>query len=79
MKEQRKLDSYDCRIICTNSKPLAQVEKFSEVLAMSTNSSEISLMLDQYREGQAEAFGKLMALVYDDLRRLAAWQLQTER
>jgi RNA polymerase sigma factor (TIGR02999 family) len=46
---------------------------------MSTNSSEISLLLDQYREGQAEAFGKLMALVYDDLRRLAAWQLQTER
>jgi RNA polymerase sigma factor (TIGR02999 family) len=46
---------------------------------MSTNSSEISLLLDQYRDGQAEAFGKMMALVYDDLRRLAAWQLQTER
>src|SRR5262245_2268610 len=46
---------------------------------MSTNSSEISLLLDQYRDGQTEAFGKLMALVYDDLRRLAAWQLQTER
>src|SRR5262247_1530363 len=46
---------------------------------MSTNSSEISLLLDQYRDGQADAFGKLMALVYDDLRRLAAWQLQTER
>jgi len=70
---------YDCRISCTNSKALAPVEKFSEVKAMSTNSSEISLLLDQYREGQAEAFGKLMALVYDDLRRLAAWQLQTER
>ena len=46
---------------------------------MSAISSEISLLLDQYRDGQAEAFGKLMALVYDDLRRLAAWQLQTER
>ena len=46
---------------------------------MSTNSSEISLLLDQYRDGQAEAFGKLMAVVYDDLRRLAAWQLQSER
>jgi RNA polymerase sigma factor (TIGR02999 family) len=46
---------------------------------MSTNSSEISLLLDQYRDGKAEAFGKLMALVYADLRRLAAWQLQTER
>jgi RNA polymerase sigma factor (TIGR02999 family) len=46
---------------------------------MSTNSSEISLLLDQYRAGQTEALGKLMELVYDDLRRLAAWQLQTER
>jgi RNA polymerase sigma factor (TIGR02999 family) len=46
---------------------------------MSTNSSEISLLLDQYRDGQAEAFERLMELVYDDLRRLAAWQLQTER
>ena len=45
---------------------------------MSTNSSEISLLLDRYRD-EAEAFGNLMALVYDDLRRLAAWQLQTER
>lgn len=46
---------------------------------MATISSEISLLLDQYRDGQPEAFGRLMALVYDDLRRLAAWQLQTER
>ncbi|MBO0861558.1 MAG: sigma-70 family RNA polymerase sigma factor [Chloracidobacterium sp.] len=46
---------------------------------MSTNPSEISLLLDQHREGRAEAFGRLMALVYDDLRRLAAWQLRTER
>jgi RNA polymerase sigma-70 factor (ECF subfamily) len=46
---------------------------------MSTNSSEISLLLDQYRDGRAEAFERLMELVYDDLRRLAAWQLQAER
>jgi RNA polymerase sigma-70 factor, ECF subfamily len=46
---------------------------------MSTNSSEISLLLDQYRDGRAEAFERLMELVYDDLRRLAAWHLQTER
>jgi len=46
---------------------------------MSTNSSEISLLLDQYRDGQAGAFERLMELVYDDLRRLAAWQLQSER
>jgi RNA polymerase sigma factor (TIGR02999 family) len=45
----------------------------------STNSSEISLLLDQYRDGHAEAFERLMELVYDDLRRLAAWQLQAER
>jgi RNA polymerase sigma factor (TIGR02999 family) len=46
---------------------------------MSTNSSEISLLLDQYRDGQAGALERLMELVYDDLRRLAAWQLQAER
>jgi RNA polymerase sigma factor (TIGR02999 family) len=46
---------------------------------MSTNSSEISLLLDQYRDGRPDAFSKLMALVYDDLRRLAAWRLQAER
>jgi RNA polymerase sigma factor (TIGR02999 family) len=46
---------------------------------MSTNSSEISLLLDQYRDGRAGAFERLMVLVYDDLRRLAAWQLQSER
>jgi RNA polymerase sigma factor (TIGR02999 family) len=46
---------------------------------MSTNSSEISLLLNQYRDGHAEAFGKLMGLVYEDMRRLAAWQLQIER
>jgi RNA polymerase sigma factor (TIGR02999 family) len=46
---------------------------------MSTNSSEISLLLDQYRDGRADAFERLMELVYDDLRRLAAWQLQAER
>src|SRR4029453_12630466 len=31
------------------------------------------------RDGQTEGFEKLMALVYDDLRKLAAWQLQSER
>jgi RNA polymerase sigma factor (TIGR02999 family) len=46
---------------------------------MSTLSTEISLLFDQYRAGEPEAFGKLMGLVYDDLRRLAAWQLQRER
>jgi RNA polymerase sigma-70 factor, ECF subfamily len=51
----------------------------SEAQAMSTNSAEISLLLDQYRDGQTEAFGKLMGVVYEDLRRLAAWQLQRER
>ena len=46
---------------------------------MSADSTKINLLLDQYRDGQAEGFEKLMALVYDDLRRLAAWQLQSER
>ncbi len=46
---------------------------------MPVDSTEINLLLDQYRDGQAEAFEELMALVYDDLRKLAAWQLQSER
>lgn len=46
---------------------------------MPADSSEINLLLDQYRSGQHDAFEKLMALVYDDLRKLAAWQLQSER
>src|SRR5215470_14008314 len=48
-------------------------------MPMSADSTEINLLLDQYRDGHAEGFEKLMALVYDDLRRLAAWQLQSER
>ena len=46
---------------------------------MSADSTEINLLLDQYRDGHPEAFEKLMALVYGDLRKLAAWQLQSER
>jgi RNA polymerase sigma-70 factor, ECF subfamily len=46
---------------------------------MAADSTEINLILDQYRDGRAEGFEKLIALVYDDLRKLAAWQLQAER
>ena len=46
---------------------------------MSVDSTEVNLLLDQYRGGQIDGFEKLMALVYDDLRKLAAWQLQSER
>src|SRR5262245_32878688 len=46
---------------------------------MSADSTQINFLLDQYRDGQTEGFEKLMALVYDDLRKLAAWQLQSER
>lgn len=46
---------------------------------MSSRSEEVSLLLEQHRQGQPEAFARLLALVYDELRRLAAYQLQTER
>ncbi len=46
---------------------------------MPADSTQINVLLDQHRDGQPEAFEKLMALVYDDLRKLAAWQLQSER
>jgi RNA polymerase sigma-70 factor (ECF subfamily) len=48
-------------------------------MLMAADSTEINLLLDQYRDGHAEGFEKLMALVYDDLRKLAAWHLQSER
>jgi RNA polymerase sigma-70 factor (ECF subfamily) len=48
-------------------------------MPMPADSTEINLLLDQYRNGQKEGIEKLMALVYDDLRKLAAWQLQSER
>jgi RNA polymerase sigma-70 factor, ECF subfamily len=46
---------------------------------MSSRSQEVSLLLEQHRQGQPEAFAKLLAVVYDELRRLAAYQLQAER
>jgi RNA polymerase sigma factor (TIGR02999 family) len=46
---------------------------------MAVDSTEINFLLDQYRDGHVEGFEKLMALVYDDLRKLAAWHLQSER
>jgi RNA polymerase sigma factor (TIGR02999 family) len=55
------------------------VQKKSEVKHMSSRAEEVSLLLEQHRQGQPEAFTKLLAVVYDELRRLAAYQLQTER
>jgi RNA polymerase sigma factor (TIGR02999 family) len=48
-------------------------------MLMAADSTEINFLLDQYRDGHVEGFEKLMALVYDDLRKLAAWHLQSER
>jgi RNA polymerase sigma-70 factor, ECF subfamily len=48
-------------------------------MPMSADSTEINLLLDQYRDGHMEGFEKLMGLVYEDLRKLASWQLQSER
>jgi hypothetical protein len=47
-------------------------KKILERTPMSSDSTEINFLLDQYRNGQREGFEKLMALVYDDLRKLAA-------
>jgi RNA polymerase sigma-70 factor, ECF subfamily len=46
---------------------------------MPADSTEINFLIDQYRDRKSEGFERLMALVYDDLRKLAAWQLQSER
>ena len=46
---------------------------------MSSSSQEVSLLLEQHRQGQPEAFKRLLSLVYDELRKLAAYQLRAER
>jgi len=46
---------------------------------MPEDTSEINRLLERWRSGEAEAFERLMSLVYEDLRKIAAWQLQSER
>ena len=66
--------------IATNRRDSARDErKFLGRTLMPVDSTEVNFLLDQYRYGHAEGFEKLMALVYDDLRKLAAWHLQSER
>ena len=48
-------------------------------VTMSGDTSEINLLLERCRSGESDAFEGLMSLVYEDLKRIAAWQLQTER
>ena len=40
---------------------------------------EVSVLLDELRRGNKDAFGKLAPLVYDELRRLAGHYMQGER
>jgi len=46
---------------------------------MSGETTEINQLLERWRSGESEALEQLMSIVYEDLRRIAAWQLQTER
>ena len=46
---------------------------------MNTMSADVTQLLIDYREGRHEAFGSLVASVYDDLRRIARAQLRQER
>ena len=82
-RRRRKLCSRRKIPVAANSdKPArfrpGRVKIFGGML-MAADSTEINFLLDQYRDGQPEGFEKLMALVYDDLRKLAAWHLQSER
>jgi RNA polymerase sigma factor (sigma-70 family) len=40
---------------------------------------EVSRLLDEHRRGSRSAVERLMPLVYDELRRIAAWHLRAER
>jgi RNA polymerase sigma factor (TIGR02999 family) len=46
---------------------------------MSSSSSEVTRLLEDWRSGNAEAFAQLMSLIYDDLRRLATHFMRRER
>ncbi|MDX2032355.1 MAG: ECF-type sigma factor [Blastocatellia bacterium] len=46
---------------------------------MHSQTGEITYLLAAWRHGDAEAFSRLMTLVYDELRQLARRQLQRER
>lgn len=46
---------------------------------MKADSTKINELLDQYRNGNSVALETLMSLVYQDLRKLAAWHLRAER
>lgn len=45
----------------------------------STSSGNVTRLLHEVRDGEAEAFDRLMPLVYDELRQLARHQLRRER
>src|SRR6187549_2367403 len=40
---------------------------------------DVSRLLDEHRRGSRSAIERLMPLVYDELKRIAAWHLQAER
>jgi RNA polymerase sigma factor (TIGR02999 family) len=46
---------------------------------MATDSTEVSALLAEYRQGSPEALERLLPIVYQELRRLAAYQLCAER
>jgi len=46
---------------------------------MAADSTEINLLLDQYKDGRDGAFDKLISLVYGELKKIAAYQLSAER
>lgn len=46
---------------------------------MAEHSEDITLLLHKWREGDTEAFDKVTAYVYDDLRRRAAAYMRNER
>lgn len=46
---------------------------------MAVDSHEVSELLAEYRQGSPQALERLLPIVYEELRRLAAYQLRAER
>jgi RNA polymerase sigma factor (TIGR02999 family) len=55
------------------------MKNFGQAAVPKQTFGEVTQLLENFREGDQEAFGRLFSLVYQELRRLAQAQLRSER
>ena len=55
------------------------MKNFGQAAAPKQTAGEVTQLLENFREGDQAAFGRVFSLVYQELRRLAQAQLRSER